>query len=152
MRRLRRALVHTFVWLTAATTLVAGTPQVQCGCAVAAMPAQNATVGEEPCCCCVPKPAVDTVSRSCCHSMSASKDDFAGPTIRSNECQKIVVQPADAAVQRTSAECQHSAVIAGFTATNFSTATVVQVGAVNVDLPPLPPPIDVHLVLQHFVI
>ena len=151
MRRLRKVLLHSFVWLTAASTLLAGTPQVQCACAGPVKALGSASAGDEPCCCCTAKPNDESVPPSCCHPSSAPKDDLAGPTIRQNECRKVLVRPAAATVQRTTAPCLPLATLAQFALPNFVDATVAQGNFFTTDLP-LPPPVDVHLVLQHFLI
>lgn len=148
MRRLRKALLHLSVWLTAAGTLVAGVPHLQCRCPGGLVQ----PVDSPSCCCCVAAAEAEDAPPSCCQKPPASKDQATGPTFRHDECQKALVLPPDATVQRAEVEFQQLSVELGVVMDRTTNEVGAPIDSVHVDMPPLPPPIDLHLVLQHFVI
>jgi hypothetical protein len=153
MRKLRAVLVHCVVWLTAATTLLAGTPHLQCRCPNGLLkPVCFASVNVEACCCCgVVQDQDDEAPPSCCQSTHAKATEAAGATFRPSGCQKTLVEPHSATWHRTAwAEPQQTVNIWAYA--DFSAVMIVRAVNSTTLTYTLPPPLDLHLVLQHFVI
>jgi|GEM_PF-6339520 len=154
MRWLRKALLHSLVWLTAAATLLAGTPQLQCRCPSGGAKAACVVspVAVDACCCCSKAPDDQDPPPSCCHAPQLPQNDGNGTAFRHDGCQKALVQPPDVTAQRTSIDgpTLGSGTVAALV--HLSSAANPPAKSSIVDLPPLPPPIDWQLVLQHFVI
>ena len=153
MAWLRKALLHSIVWLTVAATVLAGTPQVRCCCSSGAMKAIClAPVDvEKPCCCCVAVADEEETRPSCCQE-PATTDEATGPVLGHDSCHKTLIQPADATAQRGNVEVQQFAnqFVAEFDyLVSICTKISHSRGAAS---PRLPPPIDLQLVLQHFLI
>lgn len=144
--------MHSFVWLTAAATLLAGTPHVQCRCPGGVLkPVCFAPLGMEPCCCCEPG-AGDDAPPSCCPHAAAKQQGPDGPVFGHDGCQRTLVEPSPATSQRGDVQNEQAAANA--------MANVICLDAVAVSKPArttksntsVLPSLDLQLVLQHFVI
>src|SRR5262245_41891952 len=103
MRLLRTVLLHFLVWLTSATTLVAGTPLLLCACPQDRIKTPNPTTNSTAVCCCcrvVEKPTQTT----CCKEKSKSTDDDGTPSVRPQGCRKNLVEPRSASAARADTE------------------------------------------------
>src|SRR5437870_1512874 len=109
MHWLRLILLHVVVWLTAAATLLAGIPQLQCRCpSGTVMPACPAPAAPASCCCCTDVAEdSDETPPSCCHPTPAQPGESTDPNIGRNACQKAVVEPAPAIPPRAASENVH---------------------------------------------
>jgi len=150
MYYVRRALVHSFVWLTAAATLLAGTPHVQCRCPDGTFkPVCFAPVGMEPCCCCAETDADEPPS--CCQPKKRNQADD-GPVFGHDGCQRTVVEPDPATAQRGDVEKEQAAVTSMANVAGVVTAVASQPSVSITSSTPVLPPLDLQLVLQHFLI
>ena len=151
MRWLRTILSQFFIYLTAAATILAGTPMVQCACPRGSLKAARlASDAAEKCCCCSKDSHQQNPLPSCCQQLQMPEDDGNGPAYRHDGCQKVVVQPHDAAAPRVDGNLHDitANIVASDAAAHDGS---VSIRPATIDAPPLPP-IDLQLVLQHFVI
>lgn len=168
MRSLRHALMHCFVWLTAAATLLAGTPHVQCRCPRGTLkPARLASVGMESCCCCsqpgeaepgkaAPDEAApgeaDDAPPSCCRQKTDRKPAADGASYGHDGCQRTLVEPSPATSERADVPMERASVTAMANVVCLDAVVVSQPAADTKSKSPVLPSLDLHLVLQHFVI
>jgi hypothetical protein len=151
MRWLRTILSQLFVYLTAAATILAGTPMVQCACPRGSMKAARLAPAPEKCCCCSKDSRQQNPLPSCCQQLQTPEDDGNSPAYRHDGCQKIVVQPHDAAAPKVDGNFHDitANIVSGDVAAHEDS---IPIHSATIDAPPSPPPIDLQLVLQHFVI
>ena len=153
MRFVRRALVHSFVWLTAAATLLAGTPHVQCRCPSGVLkPVCFAPVGMETCCCCSESGESDDTPPSCCQKKTERKQAPEGPAFGHDGCQRLLVEPSPVTSERSDVQTEQAAANAMAHVVCFDAVAVSEPTAHTKSSDFVLPFLDLQLVLQHFVI
>jgi hypothetical protein len=153
MYYVRRALMHLLVWLTAAATLLAGTPHVQCRCPDGTFkPVCFAPVGMETCCCCSESGEPEETPPSCCQETMKQQQTPQGPTFGHDGCQRILVEPSPVTSERTDAPTQQAVAVAIASVACFQAVTIPEPATNPMSSASVLPSLDLQLVLQHFVI
>jgi hypothetical protein len=151
MHYLRTMAWHCVIMLTCVSTLLAGTPQLRCVCAGAAIKVETAATEVPPCCCCtVAEEPSETPS--CCAAEEAAPSDDGYPALDGRGCQKAVVHPEAASLLRPAAEVAASPAVAA--GAPVAPPVSADAGHPRTSLAPfreLPAP-DLQLLFQHFVI
>jgi hypothetical protein len=153
MRWIRTVLLHVIVWLTSAAVVFAGLPQLQCRCPSSAIQPAPAAPAAAKCCCCGLAAAEDDdeTPPSCCHPSESPKKESNEPAFRATDCEKALVQPHDVTGLNSDK---------GFQPTNVDTSSISAVLNIGSEVSTVstqtdvasPPPRNLQLVLQHFLI
>lgn len=155
MFRVARLLV---VWLTAATTLLAGTPRLACQCPDGSRKPfcfaflTSTTTG----CCNESDDQSDEDPPPCCRQVckkAQSPDRDEGTTVRPLDCQKHFVQPEAASVEKTQQDVTVVAVdmMMGAAAPPESLAGSTWIASARA-ASGTAPPADLIVLLQHFTL
>ena len=171
MRSLHRTALVALIWLTAASTLLAGLPHFECACPAArpqpASPDAKAKAAGCCCSCCVAPPGEPEAQRPCCRPESqqprpakpkqTAKAPAGAPELTQSRCAKTLPPASDsvtAAVAKTDAAGWHTPELLAQAATGPD--ATLSVCGLPCRLPWLiahePPPTDLVITLQHFVI
>jgi hypothetical protein len=152
MRWIRTALLHVIVWLTSSAVVIAGLPNVQCRCpSSGTKPASSAPAAK--CCCCGVAAADndDGTPPSCCHPSQTPTKESNEPAFRATDCEKAIVQPHDVTGLNSDKGFQPTNVDASSITALLNIGSEASTVSRQADVA-APPPRNLQLVLQHFLI